>query len=502
MTKRNLGLALLIFSTALAVGCGVDSSKKRSSGGSAAAAVTTNTAPVTTNTVNQTVQTGTSGNDVLTGTAQADILDGADGDDTINALEGDDLLIGGAGSDMLDGGDGEDTASYAGSALAVTVDLNTGIGTGGDAAGDTLNFVENLIGSDQDDTLTGADAVANVIEGGAGADSIDGGLASQNMVSYASSAGAVTIDLNLGVQGGSGDEAGDLLLNIHGIRGSSGDDTLTGIQPGAAGIDRAILEGGPGADTFSVGNLVGGSVSYEHSPASVIVELPRAGLLTGAASGGDATGDDVSNNDLDGIIGSAFADVLTGSDNFGSVILGGDGDDTITGLTTLQFSNVLFGQGGADTIVGGDGQDLIQYDPQDLSYDFGLATAVTGFDDLLLTDQSLTLGGAGPVITNLDRIAVPETSAAAPITVTMNVADMIAVTTGPAAQSVLYVDANPDPNGVSDAIIAGTGWIPRVGGPFADPVNAQSGRLYNVWDGTGGAVLWVNANIANTAGLR
>src|SRR3546814_17659561 len=65
------------------------------------------------------------------------------------------------------GGSGTDTASYAGSANGVTVDLTTGTGLGGDAQGDTLSGIENLTGSNYDDTLTG-DGGTNSLTGGNG----------------------------------------------------------------------------------------------------------------------------------------------------------------------------------------------------------------------------------------------------------------------------------------------------------------------------------------------
>ena len=84
-----------------------------------------------------------------TGRAGDDTLEGGAGDDTLNGLAGNDTLIGGAGADALDGGDDTDTASYAGSSAAVTVSLVAGAtNTGGDAEGDTLSNIENLIGSD------------------------------------------------------------------------------------------------------------------------------------------------------------------------------------------------------------------------------------------------------------------------------------------------------------------------------------------------------------------
>ncbi|QDO96735.1 hypothetical protein FNB15_05335 [Ferrovibrio terrae] len=105
--------------------------------------------------------------DTLTGDANANSLDGGAGND---------VLAGGAGADTLAGGNGTDTASYAASAAAVTVNLTTGAASGGDAAGDALTSIENLIGSAFADTLTGG-AGANQLSGGGGNDTLlgDGG---------------------------------------------------------------------------------------------------------------------------------------------------------------------------------------------------------------------------------------------------------------------------------------------------------------------------------------
>ena len=72
---------------------------------------------------------------------------------------------------VVDGGAGTDTASYAVSNAGVSVSLMTGLGSGGDAQGDTLVSIENLTGSALDDTLEG-NGGANVLTGGAGADTV------------------------------------------------------------------------------------------------------------------------------------------------------------------------------------------------------------------------------------------------------------------------------------------------------------------------------------------
>ena len=64
-----------------------------------------------------------------------------------------------------------DTASYAASTSGVTVSLMTGTGSGGDAQGDTLTNIENLTGSNFDDTLEG-NAGNNKLVGGLGIDTV------------------------------------------------------------------------------------------------------------------------------------------------------------------------------------------------------------------------------------------------------------------------------------------------------------------------------------------
>ncbi len=67
-----------------------------------------------------------------------------------------------------------DTADYSSSAGGVNVGLMTGLGSGGDAQGDVLTSIENIVGSTHDDTLTG-DGAANALSGGGGNDTLDGG---------------------------------------------------------------------------------------------------------------------------------------------------------------------------------------------------------------------------------------------------------------------------------------------------------------------------------------
>jgi Ca2+-binding RTX toxin-like protein len=118
---------------------------------------------------------GNGGDDVLDGENGIDLLDGGAGVDNLTGGIGNDTLMGGAGADTLIGGTGIDTASYANAAAGVVASLITPASNTGDAAGDTYNTVEGLLGSAFADTLTGNNG-ANTLNGGGGLDSLKGGL--------------------------------------------------------------------------------------------------------------------------------------------------------------------------------------------------------------------------------------------------------------------------------------------------------------------------------------
>ena len=119
------------------------------------------------------IKLGTNSVDTITGTSNSDVIYGFDGDDTLSGSGGDDIIIGGAGADTIDGGTGTDTVDYSSSSSAVTVNLTTGTNTGGDAQGDILTAIENIIGSANADNLTG-DTGDNQFTGGAGNDVLVG----------------------------------------------------------------------------------------------------------------------------------------------------------------------------------------------------------------------------------------------------------------------------------------------------------------------------------------
>ena len=182
-------------------------------------------------------------NEKINGTQSADTIIGGNGNDTLN---------GGGDGDSLDGGAGTDTGDYSGSGNGVNVDLSAGTGSGGQAQGDTLTSIEDLIGSSRGDTLVGDDGAnalsglggadslngrggsdtlnggngADTLNGGGGGDSLDGG-AGTDTGDYSGSGNGVNVNLTTGT-GSGGQAQGDTLTSIEDLIGSSKGDTLVG----------------------------------------------------------------------------------------------------------------------------------------------------------------------------------------------------------------------------------------------------------------------------------
>ena len=332
------------------------------------------------------------GADTLAGDGGDNSLAGGAGDDSLSGGAGDDLLDGGSGADLIDGGDGIDTATYAASGAGVTVDLAAGNGAGGDAEGDRLAGVENLIGSAHGDRLTG-DGGDNSLDGGAGDDLLAGAGGADTLVGgegtdtadYSASDTGVTVDLAAGA-GSGGDAEGDLLSGIENLTGSAHDDRLTG------DANANLLDGGAGDDTLAglggADTLVGGdgtdTADYAASGAGVAVDL-----AAGTGAGGDAEGDLLSG--IENVTGSAAADRLSG-DAGGNRLDGGIGDDWLSGGA------------GADTLIGGDGIDSADYAASTGGVDVNLAAGtgsggdaegdvLTGVENLSGSDQDDRLTG-------------------------------------------------------------------------------------------------------------
>ncbi|WP_262691511.1 calcium-binding protein [Kordiimonas aestuarii] len=215
-----------------------------------------------------------SGMEDVAGTAFNDTLIGDAGDNRLMGGDGFDLLAGDAGADYLHGGGGHDRVNYGASATAVNVDLDAGRGYAGDAAGDVLIRIEEVVGSAFDDTLTGSTG-GNKFWAGDGDDLVtaeDG-----NDVLYGE-AGNDTLD---------GGDGRDILL------GGSGDDSLTG------NLGNDIIETGAGADTLLYADGHGGDFITDFNADEDTLDLTA---LTGIDSFADLSAENASMRGQSGVL--------------------------------------------------------------------------------------------------------------------------------------------------------------------------------------------------------
>ncbi|MCB1492023.1 MAG: hypothetical protein KDJ77_09540, partial [Rhodobiaceae bacterium] len=353
--------------------------------------VTNNLMLVGSNTEDDTL-TGATVGTFLSGRAGADTLTGQDGDDRLDGGEGDDLLEGGGGADIINGGNNTDTATYANSTSDVAASLDGSFTGVGDGLGDTFSGVENMVGSDHNDTL-GGDAAVNTLDGGNGDDILIGGGGGDSLVggagsdtaSYAGSAIGVNVQLQYNIISG-GDAAGDTYSSIENLTGSDQSDTLYGnpsanILKGGDGIDYLKglngadeLYGDGGDDWLYVDNL--DTVAEGGAGTDRLVVVNSNGVTNAVGANGieiatGNTGDD----SFDGTGGTANLTLhgLSGNDT----VTGGDGDD------------YLYGDAGIDQLVGGAGLDRLFIDENDTVIDGGAGT-----DDRVLVQQlaSATVG--------------------------------------------------------------------------------------------------------------
>lgn len=300
--------------------------------------------------------TGNALDNIITGGELADTLRGLAGNDTLVGGNGDDVLIGGLGSDFLSGGGGiGDYASYINATTGVTVSLANPSMNTGEAAGDTYNLIERLEGSRFNDALIG-DAGNNTLRGGAGADVLNGGLGS-DYASYTTATTAIAASLaSPGIN--TGDAAGDTYVSIESLAGTSFDDILIGDAfdntfQGNLGADH--IDGGAGFDY----------ASYFNATTGVTASLANSAVNTGEAAGDTYL-------QIEGLTGSAFADVLIGN--------GGD--------------NILLGGGGADQLDGGLGFDYAAY-----------GNSTIGLTASLIDPSANTGEAAGDVYTSIEGLS-------------------------------------------------------------------------------------------------
>jgi Ca2+-binding RTX toxin-like protein len=361
---------------------------------------------------------------------------------TLAGNAGHNVLKGGLGADTLTGGDGNDTyvVDQAGDKITETNTSVTQIDTVQTWVNYTLGAnLENLqllgtanltgTGNTLNNILTG-NTGNNTLAGGDGNDTYVVDNVGDSVVEYAGrgidtvQSSAVTYTLAAQVE--------NLVLTGTANLNGAGNDLANTLY---ANSGANVLNGGAGSDT----------VSYQYgATAGVTVSL----AVTMAQATGGSGSDTLVN--IEHLIGSGYADTLTGN----------------TG------NNVLNGGGGADTLNGGDGNDTLRVP----GLGFASLDGGNGIDTLALTSTGLTLNltALGSKLRNLEAI-------------NLNGANTLNLTTT-AVQNLSTTSDQLIVNGTATSVVyADLGWTPG-----ADATaNSQTYHTYT----QGAVTLWVNTAI-------
>ena len=237
--------------------------------------------------------------------------------------------------DIASGGGGDDHLDGAAGAF----DQLTG-GPGEDTLDGSPGGSDQLNGGTEDDVLHGNAGGNDLLDGGAGTDILDGGPGPVDRVLYADRTASVTVDMDGNPDDGEVGE-GDTVTNMEAIEGGAGNDDLR-TDPAQVPIGNSTF------DTYVFGN----------DGIDTITGGPGMDQLYGGSAGDMITGhggDDFmyANNSgppsgADTLIGGDGNDNMNG-DPVGDTLTGGDGDDQIAGNVDQ------------DTLSGGDGTDFINY---------------------------------------------------------------------------------------------------------------------------------------------
>jgi Ca2+-binding RTX toxin-like protein len=292
---------------------------------------------------------GSDDDETITGGGGGALLDGNGGSDTLTGGLGRDVLSGGAGTNILNGGGGIDTASYEGASGGVTVSLAvTGAQNTVGAGVDTLMQIENLRGSDFDDTLTG-DGGGNELEGWFGNDALYGGGGNDTITDVR---GPSTI-----IDGGEGNDIVQISQNFF----------SSGSLKGGLGADTLRLSGGGSLEQLSITGFEILEVDENNTTATAALFESFDTMLGGVGSrnvvkltiiaSGSAQIIDLSDELNSGsfprsldLTASSDSEIIIGG-NTHDVLRGNGGDDIVDGG----------GAAGQDSMDGGSGVDTLSY---------------------------------------------------------------------------------------------------------------------------------------------
>lgn len=303
---------------------------------------------------------GGDNDDILIGSGVANKLEGLGGNDQLQTDAGIDTLDGGAGTDLVD------FSALAG-ATAATVNLQAGTASSTVTGADVLISIEEVIGTNQADNITGTNNVANTwydngFWGLNGADTLTGAggfdIARYDLddekggVAAGAAGGALGIVANLatsgGLQGGvaanrikDGFGALDVISGIEGVVGTNFADQFFG---NSAETTANFWQGLGGNDTIT-GTTAFDIADYTH-------DQDRGGSGGITANLGTVAGD----GSLSGTIVDGFGN--TDTVTFIDAVRGTESNDvfTLNGASTKEI--YVLGLKGDDSINGGNGTHI------------------------------------------------------------------------------------------------------------------------------------------------
>jgi len=319
----------------------------------------------------------------LEGDENDNLLIGGLGNDILRGYGGDDTLIGNGGNDILDGGAGSDTADYSNSANGVIVDLGAGTGTdvllGTSIGNDTLVGIENVIGSNFADDLSGSTA-PNILTGGLGDDTLSG-MGGDDTYKFGDNSGTdVVVEF---IDGGTDTldfslvttpltaEIGSIAVSGTGIDVTHPDDNIENL---IGGLDDDIFIFSDGSMLTGFVDGQSGSDKLDFNAYTTPLDVILSGISTLPADGFAGTINGMAFDNLDSIAGSGVSgDSLSGLDEISTWTVYGGNSQYASSGSTLAFAGFETLNGGtvADTFTllgaengvfnGADGDDLIHF---------------------------------------------------------------------------------------------------------------------------------------------
>lgn len=267
---------------------------------------------------------------------------GTNNDDVLTGSAGSETFIPGRGNDTISSGGGLDSISYLADNAAtsgVTINLALGLVTSAYYGSDTLiNYFRNVYGTQNNDTLVASNADFQRLLPSLGTDTVQGGSGFDILRydDYRTTNSGHGVTINVGSVAGSGtviDAGGstDTYTGIEYLSGSWNDDTFNG------GAFRANFQGIGGNNTYHSGTAGNDRVDYSFDDTFGATHGVNIDLSSGTGTNSFGGTDTFIN------IQSSYGTI------FGDTFIGSNAED--------QF----FGLRGADTIIGGPGNDAADY---------------------------------------------------------------------------------------------------------------------------------------------